>query len=130
MARRLWLLAVKKKEGNALFKGLGCKIHRVPFSLQRRGEKHLRSACKLKFKSYKEAKKLCTKVLEIERRNVKALYGPAQAYINLVDFDLAEFDIKKALEIDPTNRDIICAHVFSIDQVAAFAIYQGLFTDH
>ncbi|KAI3833806.1 hypothetical protein MKX03_011371, partial [Papaver bracteatum] len=45
-------------------------------------------------------------VLEIESRNVKALYRRAQAYINLVDFDLAELDIKKALEIDPNNRDV------------------------
>lgn len=43
-------------------------------------------------------------VLEIDSKNVKALYRRAQAYINLVDLDLAEFDIKKALEIDPANR--------------------------
>lgn len=43
-------------------------------------------------------------VLEIDSKNVKALYRRAQAYINLVDLDLAEFDIKKALEIDPSNR--------------------------
>ncbi|KAK1363516.1 hypothetical protein POM88_039077 [Heracleum sosnowskyi] len=46
------------------------------------------------------------KVLEIDSKNVKALYRRAQAYINLVDLDLAEFDIKKALEIDPANRDV------------------------
>lgn len=64
------------------------------------------AACKLKLKDYKEAVKLCTKVLEIESRNVKALYRRAQAYIHLVDLDLAELDIKKALEIDPDNRDV------------------------
>lgn len=62
------------------------------------------AACKLKLKDYKEAVKLCTKVLEIESQNVKALYRRAQAYIHLVDLDLAELDIKKALEIDPDNR--------------------------
>ncbi|RRT46966.1 hypothetical protein B296_00039455, partial [Ensete ventricosum] len=62
------------------------------------------AACKLKLKDYKEAEKLCTKVLETESRNVKALYRRAQAYIQLADFDLAELDIKKALEIDPDNR--------------------------
>ena len=35
---------------------------------------------------------------------MKALYRRAQAYIQLVDLDLAEIDIKKALEIDPDNR--------------------------
>ncbi|KAL3635048.1 hypothetical protein CASFOL_022102 [Castilleja foliolosa] len=46
------------------------------------------AACKLKLKDYKETVKLCTKVLELESTNVKALY------------------IKKALEIDPDNRDV------------------------
>ncbi|PKI67368.1 hypothetical protein CRG98_012238 [Punica granatum] len=64
------------------------------------------AACKLKLKDYKEAEKLCTKVLELDSRNVKALYRRAQAYINLADLDLAEFDIKKALEIDPDNREV------------------------
>ncbi|KAG7949091.1 hypothetical protein I3843_13G043200 [Carya illinoinensis] len=64
------------------------------------------AACKLKIKEYKEAEKLCTKVLELESRNVKALYRRAQAYIQLADLDLAELDIKKALEIDPDNRDV------------------------
>lgn len=43
-------------------------------------------------------------MLELESKNVKALYRRAQAYIQLADLDLAEFDIKKALEIDPDNR--------------------------
>ncbi|XP_027343267.1 70 kDa peptidyl-prolyl isomerase-like [Abrus precatorius] len=64
------------------------------------------AACKLKLKDYKQAEKLCTKVLELDSRNVKALYRRAQAYIQLVDLDLAEFDIKKALEIEPDNRDV------------------------
>ncbi|KAF9612282.1 hypothetical protein IFM89_038852 [Coptis chinensis] len=52
------------------------------------------AACKLKLKDYKQAEKLCT----------KALYRRAQAYIRQADLDLAEIDIKKALEIDPNNR--------------------------
>lgn len=64
------------------------------------------AACKLKLKDYKEAEKLCTKVLETESGNVKALFRRAQAYIQLADLDLAEFDIKKALEIEPNNRDV------------------------
>ncbi|KAG4185047.1 hypothetical protein ERO13_A09G208100v2 [Gossypium hirsutum] len=64
------------------------------------------AASKLKHKDYKQAAKLCTKVLELDSGNVKALYRRAQAYIQLVDLDLAEADIKKALEIDPDNRDV------------------------
>ena len=62
------------------------------------------AACKLKLRDYKQAVKLCTKVLDADGKNVKALYRRAQAYIQLVDLDLAEMDIKKALEIDPDNR--------------------------
>ncbi|KAK9055628.1 hypothetical protein SSX86_026713 [Deinandra increscens subsp. villosa] len=64
------------------------------------------AACKLKLKDYKQAEKLCTKVLEIESKNVKALYRRAQAYIHVADLELAELDVKKALEIDPDNRDV------------------------
>jgi FK506-binding protein 4/5 len=64
------------------------------------------AACKLKLKDFKQAEKLCTKVLELDSRNVKALYRRVQAYIQLADLELAEADVKKALEIDPNNRDV------------------------
>ncbi|KAM0064957.1 putative peptidylprolyl isomerase [Helianthus debilis subsp. tardiflorus] len=64
------------------------------------------AACKLKLRDYKQAVKLCTKVLDADGKNVKALYRRAQACIQLVDLDLAEMDIKKALQIDPDNRDV------------------------
>lgn len=126
-AEKIEAAARKKEEGNALFK-LG-KYHRASkryekaaklieydtsFSdEEKKQSKALKvtcnlnnAACKLKLKNYKEAEKLCTKVLEVENRNVKALYRRAQAYIQLTDLDLAELDIKKALEIDPDNRDV------------------------
>ncbi|KAG5406565.1 hypothetical protein IGI04_012684 [Brassica rapa subsp. trilocularis] len=64
------------------------------------------AACKLKLEEYRQAEKLCTKVLELESTNVKALYRRAQAYMELADLDLAEFDVKKALEVDPDNREV------------------------
>ncbi|XP_078156328.1 70 kDa peptidyl-prolyl isomerase-like [Carex rostrata] len=117
----------KKEEGNALFKA--GKIARASkryekaakyieydssFSDEEKQQskalkiscKLNNAACKLKLREYKEAEKLCTKVLEMESTNVKALYRRAQAYIQLADFDLAELDIKRALEIDPNNRDV------------------------
>lgn len=39
--------------------------------------------------------------------NVKALYRRAQAYSGTMDLDLAEEDIKRALEIDPENRSLL-----------------------
>ncbi|OMO89984.1 hypothetical protein CCACVL1_07552 [Corchorus capsularis] len=117
----------KKEEGNALFKAgkyeraskryeKAVKFIEYDSSFSDEEKKQTKllkvtcnlnnAACKLKLKDYKQAEKLCTKVLELDNRNVKALYRRAQAYIQLVDLDLAEMDIKKALEIDPENRDV------------------------
>ncbi|KAL3531064.1 hypothetical protein ACH5RR_010386 [Cinchona calisaya] len=117
----------KKEEGNTLFKAgkyaraskryekaAKCIEYDSSFSEEEKKQsKALKiycnlnnAACMLKLKDYKQAEKLCTKVLEIESSNVKALYRRAQAYMNLSDLDLAELDIKKALEIDPNNRDV------------------------
>ncbi|KAG4131361.1 hypothetical protein ERO13_D09G201600v2 [Gossypium hirsutum] len=117
----------KKEEGNALFKAgkfeRASKRYEKAVSFieydssfndeEKKQAKLLKVNCnlnnaasKLKLKDYKQAAKLCTKVLELDSGNVKALYRRAQAYMQLVDLDLAEADIKKALEIDPDNRDV------------------------
>ncbi|CAM6018916.1 unnamed protein product [Sphagnum balticum] len=117
----------KKEEGNALFKvgkyARASKKYEKAFKFveydsgfddaQKKQGKSLKvtcnlnnAACKLKLKDYKEAIKLTTKVLELESLNVKALFRRAQAYIETLDLDLAEMDIKKALEIDPQNREV------------------------
>ncbi|KAM5569720.1 hypothetical protein ABKV19_016967 [Rosa sericea] len=117
----------KKEEGNALFKAAKYERASKRYEMamryieydssfsdeEKQQAKVLKitcnlndAACKLKLKQYKDAEKLCTKVLELDSRNVKALYRRAQAYIQLVDLDLAELDIKKALEIDPNNKDV------------------------
>ncbi|CAK8569432.1 unnamed protein product [Lathyrus sativus] len=64
------------------------------------------AACCLKLNDFAGAIKLCTQVLDVEFHNVKALYRRAQAYIETGDFLLADIDIKKALEVDPQNREI------------------------
>ncbi|MBA0576668.1 hypothetical protein Golob_027721 [Gossypium lobatum] len=76
------------------------------------------AACQLKLKDYKQAQELCTKVLELESRK----YRRAQAYIQLVDLDLAEADIKKALEIDPGNRYLFNANCWTSDLTIVFTI--------
>lgn len=117
----------KKEEGNALFKvgkyfraskkyEKAAKYIEYDTSFSEEEKKQSKplkvtcnlnnAACKLKLKDYTQAEKLCTKVLEIESQNVKALYRRAQAYIQTADLELAELDIKKALEIDPNNRDV------------------------
>ncbi|QCD97091.1 peptidyl-prolyl cis-trans isomerase FKBP65-like [Vigna unguiculata] len=64
------------------------------------------AACKLKLGEYIEASKLCTKVLEQDPLNIKALYRRCQAYLKTSELEKAEADIKRALTIDPNNRDI------------------------
>ncbi|XP_073039272.1 LOW QUALITY PROTEIN: peptidyl-prolyl cis-trans isomerase FKBP62-like [Primulina eburnea] len=117
----------KKEEGNALFKAgkyeraskryeKAVKYIEYDTSFSEEEKKQSKAlkvscnlnnaACMLKLKDYKQTEKLCTKVLELESTNVKALYRRAQAYTNVGDLDLAERDIKKALEIDPDNREV------------------------
>ncbi|XP_020219678.2 70 kDa peptidyl-prolyl isomerase [Cajanus cajan] len=64
------------------------------------------AACKLKLGEYIEASRLCTKVLEQDPSNIKALYRRCQAYLKTSDLEKAEADVKTALIIDPNNRDI------------------------
>ena len=44
--------------------------------------------------------------MELESTNVKALYRRVQAYIELLDLDYAETDVKKALDLDPDNKEV------------------------
>ncbi|PWA88994.1 70 kDa peptidyl-prolyl isomerase [Artemisia annua] len=117
----------KKEEGNAFFKAgkykkavkryeKAAKFIEYDTNFEEEEKKQAKAlkitcnlnnaACQLKLKEFKQAEKLCTKVLELESTNVKALYRRAQAHMNLADLDLAEIDIKKALEIDPDNKDV------------------------
>ncbi|KAF5187090.1 Peptidyl-prolyl cis-trans isomerase fkbp62, partial [Thalictrum thalictroides] len=64
------------------------------------------AACSLKLNNYEEAVTLCSKVLAIDRHNIKGLYRRAQAFIETEELYLSELDIKKALEVDPHNREV------------------------
>ncbi|KAJ6747659.1 PEPTIDYLPROLYL ISOMERASE [Salix koriyanagi] len=64
------------------------------------------AACKLKSGEYLEASRLCTKVLDLDPLNVKALFRRSQAYLKTSELEKAEADIKKALAIDPNNREV------------------------
>lgn len=117
----------KKEEGNILFKSgkyqrAGKKYDKAADYVSKEGNfgdeeekvaKALRvscwlngAACSLKLNDFKEAVDFCSKVLDIESQNIKALYRRAQAYMENSDLDLAEFDVKKALEVDPNNREV------------------------
>ncbi|KAK0576333.1 hypothetical protein LWI29_015602 [Acer saccharum] len=117
----------KKEEGNLLFKNgkyqrAGKKYDKAADYVSEDGSfaddeqplvKSLRvscwlngAACSLKLNDFQEAIKLCSKVLDYEFHNVKALYRRAQAYMEIGDLVSAELDIKKANEVDPQNREV------------------------
>ncbi|KAE8715630.1 Peptidyl-prolyl cis-trans isomerase FKBP65 [Hibiscus syriacus] len=117
----------KKEEGNVLFKNgnyqrAGKKYDKAVDYVSEDGlfrddeqklMKELRiscwlngAACSLKLSDFQGAIQLCSKVLDFESHNVKALYRRAQAYMETSDLLSAEFDIKKALEADPQNREV------------------------
>ncbi|KAK9194342.1 hypothetical protein WN944_005047 [Citrus x changshan-huyou] len=83
------------------------------------------AACKLKLEDYSEASSLCTKVLELEPLNVKALYRRSQAYLKTSELEKAEADIKRALTIDPNNRDVKLVYMELKDKQREYAKYQA-----
>ncbi|OEL34485.1 Peptidyl-prolyl cis-trans isomerase FKBP62 [Dichanthelium oligosanthes] len=64
------------------------------------------ATCCLKLKDFARAISLCSKVLEIESCNVKALYRRAQAYAESYDLESAKTDVLKVLELDPNNKEV------------------------
>eukprot|EP01121_Diplochlamys_sp_Union-15-3_P013706 TRINITY_DN4290_c0_g2_i2.p1 TRINITY_DN4290_c0_g2~~TRINITY_DN4290_c0_g2_i2.p1 ORF type:complete len:417 (-),score=91.15 TRINITY_DN4290_c0_g2_i2:82-1332(-) len=60
----------------------------------------------LKLKNYKKVIETCQKVLETEPNNVKALYRRGVAYSESGDWNQANDDFTKALEIDKDNVDV------------------------
>jgi FK506-binding protein 4/5 len=64
------------------------------------------AACYLILKNYKDVIEHTTKALEIEGSNVKALYRRGVAYTETDQWDLANQDLQRALELDPNNSAI------------------------
>ncbi|CAB3999198.1 peptidyl-prolyl cis-trans isomerase FKBP62-like [Paramuricea clavata] len=65
------------------------------------------AACQLKLERYQHVLENCTKVIQMDSANIKAFYRRAQACIALNDFDEATSDLKKALLLDPKNREVL-----------------------
>ncbi|XP_020547891.1 70 kDa peptidyl-prolyl isomerase isoform X2 [Sesamum indicum] len=126
-AERIEAAAWKKEEGNQLFKN--GKYQRAAKKYDKAADyvgedgyltgddekvvKSLRvscwlngAACSLKLNNFGEAINLCSKILDVESCNVKALYRRAQAYMGISELHSAEMDIKRASEADPHNREI------------------------
>uniref|UniRef100_A0A6V7KV69 BDBT FKBP like N-terminal domain-containing protein n=1 Tax=Bracon brevicornis TaxID=1563983 RepID=A0A6V7KV69_9HYME len=59
--------------------------------------------CQLKYDNYEHAIDLCTKVLQRDENNVKALYRRGCAYGGLKNLEKAVADFQRAVEIEPNN---------------------------
>ncbi|OAD53942.1 Peptidyl-prolyl cis-trans isomerase FKBP62 [Eufriesea mexicana] len=64
------------------------------------------AGCQLNCKNYEHTISLCTKVLNKEGNNVKALYRRGMAHGNLRDLDNAVADLKNATNLEPHNQII------------------------
>lgn len=64
------------------------------------------AACQMKLKQYEHAIKNCTKALEIEDKNVKALYRRCVALTEINEFERAWKDAEEGLSIEENNKAI------------------------
>ncbi|KAH9738758.1 peptidyl-prolyl cis-trans isomerase FKBP65 [Citrus sinensis] len=121
----------KKHDGNLLFRA--GKYWRASKKYEKKHQANgLRlscylnnAACKLKLEDYSEASSLCTKVLELEPLNVKALFRRSQAYLKTSELEKDEADIKRALTIDPNNRDVKLVYMELKENQREYAKYQA-----
>jgi len=64
------------------------------------------AACQLKTKDYSDAILSCSKALDIDTHNVKALYRRAQAYSRSADWENAKADLLEGIKLAPNNKDL------------------------
>jgi FK506-binding protein 4/5 len=64
------------------------------------------AACSIKLEKWKDVVEQTTKALEIDPSNTKALFRRAQAHLTCADLDLAERDLKIALEKQPGDKEV------------------------
>ena len=62
--------------------------------------------CRLHMKEHGSVQALCSRVLEREPENVKALYRRALAHLECSEYLEAKRDLTSAAKIDPKNRDV------------------------
>ena len=64
------------------------------------------AACQLKTQDYSDAILSCHKALDIDTKNVKALFRRAQAYSRTADWENAKADLMEAIKLAPNNKDL------------------------
>mmetsp|Transcript_17673 Transcript_17673/g.29056 ORF Transcript_17673/g.29056 Transcript_17673/m.29056 type:complete len:177 (-) Transcript_17673:1105-1635(-) len=69
------------------------------------------AACHLKLSNWEKAESYCTKALKVDEDNVKALFRRGRARIELADFEDAERDLKRVVELDPEGAKTALAEI-------------------
>jgi len=64
------------------------------------------AACQLKTKDYSDAALNCSKALDIDTKNVKALFRRGQAFARDNEFDKAKADLDECLQLSPSNKEV------------------------
>lgn len=64
------------------------------------------SMCHLKQKNYTATRNTCDKILDEDKKNVKALFRRGQAYLGLCEPELAKADFEAVLALEPENKAV------------------------
>lgn len=65
------------------------------------------AACQMKLNMFSEVVQNCSKAIEIEPKNVKALYRRGQAYLFFNDTDSARSDLEMVASLEPQNKAVL-----------------------
>lgn len=102
----------KTKEGDECDRDLGIRASDAKKNNARRLDCSIKAnmaACHLKLQKWKAARELCEEVLEYECDNAKVRFRLGCALARIYDsangLDLAVFEFKRCLEIDPDNKE-------------------------
>eukprot|EP00747_Dinoflagellata_sp_TGD_P058025 gnl/TRDRNA2_/TRDRNA2_150926_c0_seq2.p1 gnl/TRDRNA2_/TRDRNA2_150926_c0~~gnl/TRDRNA2_/TRDRNA2_150926_c0_seq2.p1 ORF type:complete len:477 (+),score=105.95 gnl/TRDRNA2_/TRDRNA2_150926_c0_seq2:62-1432(+) len=71
----------------------------------KRAAKQNEAMCYLKLGDTTEAVRTCNELLVDDPRNEKALYRRASAYLKKGDYSAADADLKRCIEVNPSNQD-------------------------
>ncbi|KAI4378433.1 hypothetical protein MLD38_015913 [Melastoma candidum] len=86
------------------------------------------AACKLRLSAYHEATRLCTKVLELDSGNIKALYRRSQANLKISNLGEARTDVQRALIIQPHNREVKLVYEELKEKQRVHKVYEAEFS--
>jgi len=77
------------------------------FYLKKKRISFFLAQCYLKLRNYERTIKNCNEVLQLDSKNIKALFRISIAYRSLQQFDQARIYLNTAINIEPYNAEII-----------------------